>query len=65
MPTKRKYNYKKKKRSTELLDKKVGTGLNSRDKSALKQLKKDEGLSYAELIRVALRNTYPNYFKNE
>lgn len=62
MPTKRKG---RKKLSKDLLDKKVGTGLNSMDKASLRRLKQDEGLSYAELIRVALRTTYPNYFGNE
>lgn len=53
-----------KKAAKDLLDKKVGTGLCSDDKMSLKRLKVDSGQSYAELIRVALRTTYPKYFKS-
>ena len=55
---------KMKKAAKDLLDKKVGTGLCSDDKMSLKRLKVDSGPSYAELIRVALRTTYPKYFKS-
>lgn len=55
----------KKKAKKDLLDKKVGTGLCAEDKAALRRLKLDENTSYAELIRIALRSTYPRYFKHD
>lgn len=53
---------KNKKMNKELLNKGVGTRLTADSKYQLKLLKKDTGLSYAELIRRALRVAYPTYF---
>lgn len=50
------------KNKRDLLNKSVSSRLTAEDKSNMKDLKKDTGKSYAELIREALRITYPKYF---
>ena len=51
-----------KKNKKELLCKGVGTRLTADDKVSMNRLKKDTGVSYAQLIRDALQSTYPKYF---
>lgn len=50
------------KNKRDLLSKSVSSRLTAEDKSNMRDLKKDTGKSYAELIREALRTTYPKYF---
>ena len=51
-----------KKTKKDLLCKGVCTRITKEDKLSMKRLKKDTGLSYAQLIRDALKCTYPKYF---
>ena len=51
-----------KKTKKDLLCKGVGTRLTVDDKVNMNRLKKDTGVSYAQLIRDALHSTYPKYF---
>lgn len=46
----------------DLLSQGVSTHLTKDAKLSLKQLKKDTGISYAQLLRDALKETYPSYF---
>ena len=51
-----------KKNKKDLLCKGVGTRLTADSKAGMNRLKKDTGLSYAQLIRDALQSTYRKYF---
>lgn len=46
----------------DLLNQGVSTHLTKDAKLSLKQLKRDTGISYAQLLRDALKETYPSYF---
>ena len=46
----------------DLLCQGVSTHLTKDAKLSLKQLKRDTGISYAQLLRDALKETYPSYF---
>lgn len=46
----------------DLLSQGVSTHLTKDAKLSLKQLKRDTGISYAQLLRDALKETYPSYF---
>jgi hypothetical protein len=55
---------RRKKKSKDLLDKHVSSGLTAEDKLKLKKYRDELKTSYAQLIRDALYETYPFVFRN-